>query len=233
MPLAEGFLEAVTAKYAGSAKARQELAGEFVLDAAGALWTWTSLDAARRAPAPGPFDRVVVAVDPPVTGGEGSDECGIIVAGVRASGPMQDWTAEVIADGSVRGLSPQGWAERAVRAFHEHGADRLVAETNQGGEMVRNLIASVDASVPFSALHAIKGKSARAEPVAALYEQGRVRHGAAFAALEDQMLAMTAGRFAGRGSPDRLDALVWAITELLIVPIRQGIPHVRGLGRGL
>jgi phage terminase large subunit-like protein len=232
MHLAKSFLEAVTSRYAGTSLGRQELEGELIVQTEGALWTWEMIEAARALPARD-LDRIVVAVDPPVSSGERADACGIIVAGARLRGTRREWTAEVIADASVQGLSPQGWAERAVRAFHEHGADRLVAETNQGGEMVRNLIRSVDPSVPFGALHAKDRKSTRAEPVAALYEQGRVRHGAAFAALEDQMLAMTAGRFAGRGSPDRLDALVWAITELLIVPLSQGDPHVRSLGRGV
>jgi phage terminase large subunit-like protein len=124
--------------------------------------------------------------------------------------------AEVLADGSVKGLSPQGWAERALALYHAHRADRLVAEVNQGGDMVASLIRGVDPMVPFKAVHATRGKAVRAEPVAALYEQGRVRHAAAFRELEAQMAAMTVGGFRGSGSPDRVDALVWAITELMI-----------------
>jgi predicted phage terminase large subunit-like protein len=136
----------------------------------------------------------------------------------------------VIADGSVAGASPQAWAERAVALYHAHRADRLVAEVNQGGAMVASLIRSVDPMVPFRAVHASKGKVARAEPVAALYEQGRVRHRAAFTALEDQMAAMTVAGYAGRGSPDRVDALVWAITDLMIDPAGgHRRPQIRGL----
>ncbi len=217
MHLAKGFLEAVTAKYGGSSLGRQELDGEFVLDAEGALWTREMLRAAR-APRALEFSRIVVAVDPPVTGGSDADECGIVVAGVEQVGPPQDWTAEVIADGSVAGLSPRGWAERAVALFHAHGADRLVAEVNQGGDMVAHLIRQVDPMVPFRAVRATRSKVVRAEPVAALYEQGRIGHRGVFRELEDQMAAMTVGGFLGRGSPDRVDALVWAITELMIEP---------------
>jgi phage terminase large subunit-like protein len=138
-------------------------------------------------------------------------------------------TAEVIADGSVRGLSPQGWAERAEALYHAHGADRLVAEVNQGGDMVATLIRQVDPMVSFRAVHARHGKALRAEPVAALYEQGRLRHGGEFRELEAQMLAMTIGGYLGRGSPDRVDALVWAITELMIEPSRKLVPNVRRL----
>jgi phage terminase large subunit-like protein len=228
MHLAEGFLEKVTARYGGTSLGRQELDGEFVLDLEGALWTRATLEAARD-PAPGEPDRIVVAVDPPVTSGEGSDECGIIVAGVVRAGPQHAWTGEVIADASVRGLSPQRWAERAVALYHAHHADRLVAEVNQGGQMIETLIRQVDPMVSFRAVSATKGKAVRAEPVAALYEQGRIRHRRAFPELEAQMAAMTVGGFAGRGSPDRVDALVWAITELMIDPGARLAPNVRSL----
>jgi predicted phage terminase large subunit-like protein len=138
--------------------------------------------------------------------------------------------AEVIADGSLQGASPQGWARRAVDLFHLHRADRLVAEVNQGGNLVEDVIRSVDGMVPFRAVSARHGKSARAEPVAALYEQGRVFHRAAFPELEAQMAAMTRDGFAGRGSPDRVDALVWAITDLMIEPAgSHRNPQVRRL----
>ena len=228
MHLADGFLEKVTARYGGTSLGRQELDGEFVLDLDGALWSRAMLEAAR-APAPGEPDRIVVAIDPPVTSTEGSDECGIIVAGVVRSGPPHAWTGEVIADASVRGLSPQRWAERAVALYHAHHADRLVAEVNQGGQMIETLIRQVDPMVSFRAVSATKGKAVRAEPVAALYEQGRIRHRRAFPELEAQMAAMTVGGFAGRGSPDRVDALVWAITELMIDPGARLVPNVRRL----
>ncbi len=230
MHLAQNFLEVVTRRYGGSRLGRQELEGELVLDFDGALWSWEMLEAAR---APGPaleLDRVVVAVDPPVSSGAGADECGIVVAGVSRRGKPQDWVAEVIFDGSVQGASPLGWAARAVELFHAHRADRLVAEVNQGGEMVATLIRQIDPMVPFRGVHASKGKTARAEPVAALYEQGRVRHRGAFKALEDQMTAMTLGGYLGKGSPDRVDALVWAIAALMIEPA-EGYrhPQLRGL----
>jgi phage terminase large subunit-like protein len=229
MHLAASFLAAVTAKYGGTRLGRQELEGELVEDAEGALWSWATLEAARR-PGPAALDRIVVAVDPPVTSGAGADECGIVVAGAATTGPPHLWTAEVIADGSVAGASPRAWAERAVALFHAHGADRLVAEVNQGGELVAQLVRQVDPLVPFRAVRASRGKAARAEPVAALYEQGRVSHRAGFPRLEAQMAAMTLGGFAGPGSPDRVDALVWALSELMIEPASAWrSPRVRGL----
>ena len=133
-------------------------------------------------------------------------------------------------DASIKGATPQHWAERAVAAFHAHRADRLVAEVNQGGDLVQSLIRQIDPVVPFRAVRASRGKVARAEPVAALYEQGRVTHAQPFAALEDQMSAMTVAGFTGRGSPDRVDALVWALTDLVIDPAAQfRAPRVRGL----
>lgn len=229
MHLAKSFLEAVTRAYGGSRLGRQELDGELVLDIDGALWSWASLEAAK-APRALDLDRVVVAVDPPVSSGDGADECGIVVAGVAMRGPPQDWVAEVIADGSVRGASPNEWAERAVELYHAHRADRLVAEVNQGGNLVATLIRGIDPMIPFRGVHASRGKAARAEPVAALYEQGRVSHRAAFKALEDQMAAMTVRGFAGKGSPDRVDALVWAITDLMIEPAAgYRRPQIRGL----
>ncbi len=228
--LAKSFLEAVTARYAGSSIGRQELDGEFIDTVDGALWSWDMLDAARRRPGPERLDRIVVAVDPPVTSGGAADECGIIVAGVSMDGPPLRWRAEVIADGSLKGASPQRWAEHAVALYHRHGADRLVAEVNQGGELVASLVRSVDPMVPIRAVRATRGKGLRAEPVAALYEQGRVSHRATLQRLEEQMVAMTAAGFTGQGSPDRLDALVWAITELMIDPARSFLaPQIRSL----
>jgi phage terminase large subunit-like protein len=229
MHLAASFLQAVTLKYGGSRLGRQELDGELIMDAEGALWTWEMLEAAR-VPRAVELDRIVVAVDPPVSRGPAADTCGIVVAGVARSGSPQHWVAEVIADGSLQGASPQGWARRAVDLFHLHRADRLVAEVNQGGNLVEDVIRSVDGMVPFRAVNARHRKSARAEPVAALYEQGRVFHRAAFPELEAQMAAMTRDGFAGRGSPDRVDALVWAITDLMIEPAgSHRNPQVRRL----
>lgn len=213
--LPRAFLEQIAAAYAGSALGRQELLGEIVEDRAGALWTWDMIEAARISVPPGfhgSLDRIVVAVDPPATSGEGADECGVIVAGVlRAAGGA---TAFVLADRSAGGLKPTEWAARAVAAYREFAADRIIVETNQGGEMARAVIAAVDESVPVRDVRATRSKTLRAEPVAALYEQGRVRHVAAFPALEDQMTSFAGQR--GAASPDRLDALVWALADLLL-----------------
>ena len=160
----------------------------------------------------------MVAVDPATTSGAAADECGIVVAGVQSSGPPQDWRAFVLADCTVRGQGPSGWARAAIAAMEQFGADRLVAEVNQGGQMVQEVIRQIDPLVPYMGVHATRGKVARAEPVAALYEQGRVRHLPDLDALEDQMTRMTARGYEGAGSPDRVDALVWALHELMIAP---------------
>jgi phage terminase large subunit-like protein len=229
MNLARSFLAHVEAKYGGTRLGRQELAGEMLFDVEGALWTAASI-AGARAPRAVELDRIVVAVDPPVSAGSDADECGIVVVGAATKGPPQDWVAVVLEDGSLAGASPQAWAEAAVALFRKHGADRLVAEVNQGGDLVRTLVQGVAPTVPFKAVRASRGKAVRAEPVAALYEQGRVSHAAAFPRLEDQMLAMTVRGYVGRGSPDRVDALVWALTELIVEPAGQyRVPRLRGL----
>jgi len=227
--LAKSFLSEVQAKYGGTRLGRQELEGELLAESEGALWTGAMMEAAR-IDTPEPFDRVVVAVDPPVSGNARSDECGIIVVGAVTSGPVTSWRACVLADETVQGASPQGWAEAAVRAYHAHGADRLVAEVNQGGDLVETVVRQVDPLVSYRGVRASRGKVARAEPVAALYEQGRVRHLRGLGALEDQMALMSAKGFQGRGSPDRVDALVWALTDLLIDSAAAfRAPRVRGL----
>ncbi|MEQ8900016.1 MAG: terminase family protein [Roseovarius sp.] len=215
--LAEGFLEEVRARYAGTRLGRQELDGVLVDAAEDALWTPAMLEAGRVEAAPD-LDRIVVAVDPPVTGHSGSDACGIVVVGAVTRGPVQDWRAYVLADASVRAASPASWARAAIRAMEQWGAERLVAEVNQGGDLVEQVIRQVDPLVPFRSVHASRGKVARAEPVAALYEQGRVHHLRGLGALEDQMCAMTARGYEGKGSPDRVDALVWALTDLIVEP---------------
>ncbi|ETD85650.1 ATP-binding protein [Rhodobacter capsulatus B6] len=218
------------ARYAGTRLGRQELEGVILEDVEGALWTTAQLEGLRLA-APPAMDRVVVALDPAVTGGAGSDECGIVVAGAVTRGPVQDWRAFVLEDASVRGR-PTDWARAAIAAMERWGAEKLVAEVNQGGEMVESVLRQIDPLVPFKALRASRGKSARAEPVAALYEQGRVKHcrDGRLGALEDQMCRMTVRGYAGKGSPDRVDALVWAMTELMIEPAAHWRrPQVRGL----
>ena len=214
--LAESFLAEVQVRYGGTRLGRQELDGVLLDDIEGALWTTGGLESARVERAP-KLSRVVVAVDPAVTAGKASDECGIVVAGVVAEGEPRDWRAYVLEDATVKG-GPMDWARAAIAAMDRHGAERLVAEVNQGGDLVESVIRQVDPLVPFRALRAGRGKGLRAEPVAALYEQGRVRHLRGLGALEDQMCQMTVRGFEGRGSPDRLDALVWAIHELMIEP---------------
>ncbi len=229
--LAASFLDEVRARYAGTRLGRQELDGVLLEDMEGALWATAGLETVRVEGAP-ELDRIVVAVDPAVTGNAGSDECGIVVAGVVCKGAPQDWVAYVLEDATVSAKSPTDWARAALEAMRRHGAERLVAEVNQGGDLVESVIRQLDPLVPYKALRAGRGKGLRAEPVAALYEQGRVKHlkAAGLGALEDQMCKMTVQGFQGRGSPDRLDALVWAIHELMIEPAtRYRQPQMRSL----
>lgn len=227
--LAQSFLDEVRARYAGTLLGRQELDGILVDEVDGALWTPVELDGCQIEALP-ELDRIVVAIDPPTTGKAGSDECGLIVAGAVTQGPAQNWRAYVLADETVSAASPMTWARAAIRAMERYGADRLVAEVNQGGDMVAEVIRNVDPLVPIKSVHATRGKSARAEPVAALYEQGRVQHVKGLDALETQMCAMSVQGYEGPGSPDRVDALVWALSELLIVPAaRWRNPQVRSV----
>lgn len=196
-----------------AAKRKRFRDGEWAEDTEGALWTLEGIDRHRVAPDQLPdLVRIVVAVDPSGThGGKGEgagDDVGIIVAGLGVDGRYY-----VLADYSCN-LSPAGWGKRAVDAYREWSADRIVAEVNFGGAMVRHVIKSVDASVPFKEVTASRGKIARAEPISALYEEGKVSHAGSHPDLEDQLCAMTASGFIGEGSPDRADATVWAITEL-------------------
>lgn len=227
--LAASFLQEVRTRYAGTRMGRQELDGVLLEDHENALWTRDMLDKHRLNRLP-KLDRIVVAIDPPVTGHAGSDECGIVVVGAITQGPVQDWRVVVLDDASLRAASPDTWARVAVAAMESWGADRLVAEVNQGGDMVQSVINQVDPLVPFKAVRASRGKSARAEPVAALYEQGRVAHMSGLETLEDQMCRMTSQGYQGSGSPDRVDALVWAISELIIEPSAHWRrPRMRGL----
>jgi phage terminase large subunit-like protein len=218
--LAESFLAEVQARYGGTRIGRQELEGVLIEDEEHALWTTAMLERARVTELP-TFSRIVVAVDPPVTSTKQSDECGIVVVGADTRGDPKDWRAVVLEDASVKGASPEGWARAALAAMERHGADRLVAEVNQGGDLVEKVVRMLDPMVPFRAVHATRSKMLRAEPVAALYEQGRVAHVRGLGALEDQMCKMTATGWQGSGSPDRLDALVWALTELIVGPMGQ------------
>lgn len=207
--LAKPFLDAIVKKYEGTRLGRQELYAEVLDDVPGALWSRRCLDDYRVVKAPD-LVRVVVAVDPPASSGEDANEAGIVVAGVDRPG-----TAFVLEDWSQR-ASPEEWARKAVAAYRKHDADCIVAECNQGGEMVERVIKSV-ADVPVKLVRATRGKYVRAEPASALYEQGRVKHVGVHAVLEEQMTSFTPERAADRSdgfSPDRVDALVWAITEL-------------------
>lgn len=221
--LAPGFARDIVARYRGTRLGRQELNAEILKDTPGALWSRSLIEANRVHMLPD-FARIVVAVDPPASIGEKADECGIVAAGLTHAGQ-----GVIIKDASERGLSPHGWASRAVALYHELQADRIVAEVNMGGAMVEAIIREVDASVAYRAVHATRAKIARAEPVAALYEQGRVSHWVsnrgAFEALEDQMCNFTGAQRAAGESPDRLDALVWALTDLMLG--RKSLPNLR------
>lgn len=215
--LAASFLEEVEARYAGTAQGQQELEGVLLEAVEGAMWTGAQLDGLRVAEVPH-LSRIVVAVDPPVTGHKGSDECGIVVVGAFTEGPPQDWRVVVLEDCSVTGASPDVWARAAIAAMDRHKADRLVAEVNQGGDLVERMIRQIDPLVAYRGVRASRGKMVRAEPVAALYEQGRVAHVTGLRKLEEQMCQMTQGGYMGKGSPDRVDALVWGVTDLVVEP---------------
>ncbi|MET3838744.1 terminase family protein [Bradyrhizobium sp. OAE829] len=204
------FLSQIVGRYEGTRMGRQELDGELLTDVPGALWQLTWIDRDRVKEAPKNLIRIVVAIDPAVTNNEGSDETGIMVAGVDAIGH-----GYLLEDISGR-YAPHEWARKAVDAYSRWRADRIIAEVNNGGQMVESTIRMVDQSVPFKSVHASRGKVIRAEPIAALYEQGKVHHVGEFAQLEDQCCSFTSDfdRLRG-GSPDRLDAAVWAFTELM------------------
>lgn len=204
--LAPGFIAMLESHYGHSRLALQELEGRLIDDPDGALWTREMIDAALARETVKP-ERIVVAVDPPVSAS--GDECGIIAAGAAGQGAHQRFT--VIADHSLR-ARPEGWAKQVAKAFTEHDADSVVAESNQGGEMVRAVLAAALPGLPVRLVHASRAKRARAEPVAALYAAGRVAHAGRMLGLEDQMCAFGAPGFTG--SPDRVDALVWAIAAL-------------------
>lgn len=208
--LAPSFMKAIVDRYAGTRLGRQELNAEMLDDVQGALWSRDMLDVTRIKQAPA-MRRVVIAVDPSGTsgGGEG-DDIGIVAAGVGIDG-----RGYVLGDYSCN-LSPEGWARRVAEVYSMHQADRIVAEKNFGGAMVEAVIRASNRSLSVKMVTASRGKVARAEPVAALYEQGRISHVGGFAALEDQMCAMTSSGYVGDGSPDRADALVWALTELML-----------------
>jgi len=225
--LAPSALQMLKEKYEGTRLGRQELEAEILGDLPGALWSLATLDAYRLRETP-QMGRIVVAVDPAVTATEASDEHGIIVAG------LADQRGVVLEDASLSG-SPNEWARRAVSLYRSWNADAIVIEVNQGGDMVAHTIRTIDPNVKIKEVRASRGKHVRAEPIAALYEQGRVAHVGAFPELEAQMTQMTTNGFEGEGSPDRVDALVWAMTDLFPGmterapdPARYAIPKKRG-----
>jgi phage terminase large subunit-like protein len=219
--LAPAFLETVVGAYRGTRLGRQEIDGAIVEERVDALWTRDCLEAARVVAAPA-LARVVVAVDPPVSSGAHADACGIVAAGVDGAG-----FAYVLADATASRLKPPDWAARAVALYRRLEADALVVEVNQGGDMVAAVIREVDPGVPVTGVHATRGKYLRAEPVSVLYAQGRVRHVGAFPELEDEMCDFGPGGLSSGRSPDRLDALVWALTHLMLQPKPE--PRVRAL----
>jgi phage terminase large subunit-like protein len=219
--LPPGFVGSIKRQYGGTALGRQELEGELLLDLEGALWSRSLIEQCR-GEAPAALARIVVGVDPPASAK--GDECGIVVCGLDEAG-----IGHVLADCSLARPSPESWARRVAQAARQWGADRVVAEANQGGAMVKAVLHAADCALPVKLVHASRGKAARSEPVAALYEAGRVRHAGMFGRLEDQLCGLMAGSgYEGPGrSPDRADALVWGLTELMLG--RRKVPRVLGL----
>ncbi|NSX90126.1 DNA-packaging protein [Agrobacterium tumefaciens] len=219
--LAPKFLKTIKDKYEGSRLGRQELEAEILDDLPGALWSRSEIDEHRIASVP-ELQRVVVSIDPSGTRGAGDegDSIGIVVAGLGIDG-----RAYVMADRTCK-LSPAGWGKRAVQAYYEFEADRIVAERNFGGAMVQHVVSTTDSKVAYKEVTASRGKVARAEPVAALYEQGKVSHVGSLPDLEDQMCQIAPEGYVGEGSPDRADALVWAITELMLGGYHYGMLDV-------
>jgi phage terminase large subunit-like protein len=234
--LAPTYLEAVKAQYEGTRLGKQELYAEMLEEAEGALWTTDTLDGCQiaRKDLP-PLNRIIVAIDPAVTSNAESDMTGIVVAGIDVNG-----RGYVLGDYTDK-LSPQGWASKAISLYHQYGADRIVAEVNQGGDMVRQTIHGEDDTIPYKAVRASRGKYARAEPISALYERGLVFHvrdpeddTANLNELETQM--RTWEPLGSIGSPDRLDACVWALTDLMMngytkPKLQLVYSNVKGLGR--
>jgi len=207
MNLPRAYIDMIRTKYEGTKLARQEIYGEVIDDSVDALWTRAMIDRYRQTKRP-EFGKIVVGVDPAVTATEESAETGIIVA--ARQGGIHDGHIYVLDDASLRG-SPHAWGSAVVAAYHKNMADIVIAEKNNGGDMVKSTIQTVDSNVPVELVHASRGKRTRAEPISALYEQGRGHHLGTFAELEDQMCQWVPGDT----SPDRLDALVWACSSLI------------------
>lgn len=229
--LAKNTVKQLYERYGGTRLGRQELEGEILGDIPGALWKREDIDANRLKEAPDDLERILVAVDPATSNEEGSDETGIVVVALArdSDGYARGYVLE---DGSLKG-SPEEWARKAVSLYRKYAADRIIAEKNQGGDMVASVIKAVDRTVPLSLVHASRGKVVRAEPISALYEQGRIHHVGRHDKLEDQMCIFSIDSFrtSAMGSPDRVDALVWGLTELFDkITARKRDPN-RGRGR--
>jgi phage terminase large subunit-like protein len=214
--LADGFYDSMRARYGKSALGRQELDGELIEDHDGALWKREWIEKSRVRDAPG-LERVVVAVDPPAS--STGDECGIVAAGRAGEHGF------VLADRSAGSLTPAAWAARVMQAYADFETDAIIAEANQGGDMVRSVLQQADAAAPVILVHATRGKITRAAPAAALYAACRIHHAGCFAALEDQMCHYDGRK--GAKSPDRMDALVWALADLF--GARRTDPRIRKL----
>jgi phage terminase large subunit-like protein len=217
--LSPAFLTRVVGRYAGTRLGRQELEGEMIEDRADGLWQRADIERLRVAAVPGRLGRIVVAVDPPAS--QRSGTCGIVAVG------LLDDTAYVLEDATLAEVRPDQWAARALGLYRRRGADALVAEVNQGGDMVTAVMREIDRHVPVTPVRATRGKWLRAEPVAALYAQGRVRHVGALPELEDELCDFGPDGLSAGRSPDRLDALVWAVTALMLGDARE--PRVRGV----
>ncbi|HEV7660375.1 MAG TPA: terminase family protein [Allosphingosinicella sp.] len=215
------FIEATAAMFAGTRLARQELEGLLLDEHEGALWSRELLEKAREEKSGShAFQRTVVGLDPPAS--TGGNSCGIVVCAMD-----EDGIAYVLADLTAKGLSPEAWARRVADAADQYGASRVVAEKNQGGDMIKSVLRAVDADLPIRLVAATKSKAARAEPIALRFETGRARLAGRFPELEDQLCALTWSGYQGAGSPDRADAMVWAMTELF--DKQRGVPRVRML----
>lgn len=218
--LPPAFLKKIMARYDGTRLGRQELNAEILGDIPNALWTYSNLEVYRVNEHP-ELGRVVVAVDPAISDTETSDEHGIIVIGLDQEG----LDAYLLEDGSIPG-SPLDWARRAVALYDKYEADAIIAEVNQGGDMVESNLKTVRSNVNVIQVRASRGKHIRAEPIASLYEQGRVHHVGGFDELEKQMTMMTSAGYEGSGSPDRLDALVWGASELFPDMVKEHIEPI-------
>ena len=222
--LAQTFLKKIENRYGGTRLGRQELEGEILGDIPNALWTLANIDTARMREAPATMRRIYVAIDPEISNTEQSDEHGIIVVGQSADGK----DGYVLEDASLKG-SPLDWAKRALSVHDRWQADGIAVEVNQGGDMVAQTIRSVRAGVKIVEVRATRGKHVRAEPIAALYEQGRIHHVGAFIDLETQMTQMTTFGFEGDGSPDRVDALVWGLSVLFPSMVREDKSRIKAV----